>query len=172
MSCKKEVRVGKYTIRIPYTFNFLFKMLAIHFELVFDDDGWNDCNKFVSVGPAQYIAVQLCRGTGRILGNSIVALCRQMSQTDVAMSRTWCGTLVTKNHYFSGAQLPEAVGAGTGTSGTFGRRIRSCNTHDSWIEKAPKVSQTIPTWHLPNVFSPLACGKKRKRRMKFGPLIS
>ena len=76
-------------------------MLAIHFELVFDDDGWNDCNKFVSVGPAQYIAVQLC------------------------------GTLVTKNHYFSGAQLPEAVGAGTGTSGTFGRRIRSCNTHDA-----------------------------------------
>ena len=30
-------------------------MLAIHFELVFDDDGWNDCNKFVSVGHSHSI---------------------------------------------------------------------------------------------------------------------
>ena len=140
------------------------------------DDGWNDWNKLVSVAPAQYIAVQLCRGTGRILGNSIVTLCRQMSQTDVAMARTWCGTLVTTCHYFSGAQLPQAVSAGTGTLGRSADRFEVATLITfSWLmnwkgaqmrPEYPKLSQRGNA-----IFSPFACGNNR-RRMKFGPLIS
>ena len=98
----------------------------------------------LSVLSCTVYSVQLCRGTGRILGNSIVALCRQMSQTDVAMSRTWCGTLVTKNHYFSGAQLLKRLVQELGHLGRSADafEVATLMTHElKRRPKYPKLSQ-------------------------------